>query len=398
MEPLIENLNYIISFLALIVLFFLAVPPRFSPRVSWVVIGIFSALMCAGFIAATVSYPDIAIGTFSLLFFTIPSFVMCLCMAKYRGFRFVFTFCSIDIFGMISVLFSILISIACGGVAWLGLVCNLVFYATLFLTTMKCRGFYRKQLSDSKGSWASLALVSIIFYLLFYTMTAYPKPLIQRLEYVPVLLFYCCSVIAVYVVLFQTIERMQKIQQSEQTEELLKTQLSLQKSQLELQQLYYKLAYLDNLTGLKNRTAFEERREALSTDLAANLPLCCASFDINNLKQANDTLGHEFGDQLIRRAAGLLREAIGSDGEVYRTGGDEFVALIAHASYEWIEKGRQKLYALMEQDNAHNALQLSLADGWEIMEDMQTDTLQQTALRADRSMYERKRKMKAVQD
>jgi diguanylate cyclase (GGDEF)-like protein len=52
--------------------------------------------------------------------------------------------------------------------------------------------------------------------------------------------------------------------------------------------------------------------------------------DINGLKVANDTMGHEAGDELIKGVAACLSDVFG-DENVYRIGGDEFVA-ISYAS------------------------------------------------------------------
>ena len=53
------------------------------------------------------------------------------------------------------------------------------------------------------------------------------------------------------------------------------------------------------------------------------------SFDVNGLKDINDTLGHKAGDELLQGAAFCLRKVFGPHGRVYRIGGDEFAAIIA---------------------------------------------------------------------
>jgi len=52
------------------------------------------------------------------------------------------------------------------------------------------------------------------------------------------------------------------------------------------------------------------------------------TFDLNNLKQTNDSLGHEYGDKLIITFANLLAQTFSDYGTVGRTGGDEFVVLL----------------------------------------------------------------------
>ncbi len=80
----------------------------------------------------------------------------------------------------------------------------------------------------------------------------------------------------------------------------------------------------DSLTGLGNRLALEERLEvALST--ASPDGVSVFFIDIDNFKEVNDSLGHEAGDTLLKILAERLTDVLG--GEVYRVGGDEFVAV-----------------------------------------------------------------------
>jgi diguanylate cyclase (GGDEF)-like protein len=90
------------------------------------------------------------------------------------------------------------------------------------------------------------------------------------------------------------------------------------------------LAYTDSLTGLASRraveAALEEACEAASPPGTPALVLC----DIDDLKQVNDSGGHEAGDAALRRAAEALVEAAASydNAVVGRFGGDEFCVLL----------------------------------------------------------------------
>lgn len=83
------------------------------------------------------------------------------------------------------------------------------------------------------------------------------------------------------------------------------------------------LAFHDQLTGLKNRHAFDQQLAQLSSAAQENIGLIIA--DIDNLKLVNDTLGHAAGDALIRQVA--QRMATVAPGKIYRLGGDEFAML-----------------------------------------------------------------------
>jgi diguanylate cyclase (GGDEF)-like protein len=96
------------------------------------------------------------------------------------------------------------------------------------------------------------------------------------------------------------------------------------------------LAYTDSLTGLASRRAVEMAlEEACDTASAPGSPalvLC----DIDDLKQVNDSGGHEAGDQVLCRAAEALAEAAApyEDAVVGRFGGDEFCILLPSGTAE----------------------------------------------------------------
>ena len=89
----------------------------------------------------------------------------------------------------------------------------------------------------------------------------------------------------------------------------------------------YRIAMTDELTRLFNRRSYEEdldvfREQGMGKDFVM------LSADVNGLKRVNDTKGHAGGDELIKGAADCLLLGIGERGKVYRTGGDEFVAIL----------------------------------------------------------------------
>jgi len=103
------------------------------------------------------------------------------------------------------------------------------------------------------------------------------------------------------------------------------------------EQILLELAYTDSLTGAGNRAAYEERIESLSREsdkIAVTGVLLC---DINDLKPINDTYGHAEGDRILKDFAVYLVENMPAGSEIYRIGGDEFVAFIPNVTPEQLD-------------------------------------------------------------
>ena len=86
------------------------------------------------------------------------------------------------------------------------------------------------------------------------------------------------------------------------------------------------MAYTDALTRIPNRAAFEQKMEELDAQWKPGVVIGLLIFDLNNLKETNDRLGHAAGDSLIRGAAQCIQSAFAGKGKCYRIGGDEFAA------------------------------------------------------------------------
>jgi diguanylate cyclase (GGDEF)-like protein len=102
----------------------------------------------------------------------------------------------------------------------------------------------------------------------------------------------------------------------------------------ETQSAYWQARY-DHLTGLPNRTHFQERlEEIIQTDLATSGKLRKTHgilfIDLNRFKQINDTLGHATGDVLLREVASRFASCLRPDDMLARMGGDEFTVLLPH--------------------------------------------------------------------
>ena len=151
-------------------------------------------------------------------------------------------------------------------------------------------------------------------------------------------------------------------------------------------------AFTDQHTGLPNKGRCEEF--FYDTELMQK-PVACMVFDLNNLKIANDTLGHSVGDQLIVNFARLLRNAVPSPNFVGRYGGDEFMAVIYDASRPEIETILNQLQKDVQEFNRlHHGggqfVEVSYACGWALSSEFPNCSFRVLFDRADKNMYENK--------
>jgi diguanylate cyclase (GGDEF)-like protein len=124
------------------------------------------------------------------------------------------------------------------------------------------------------------------------------------------------------------------LEREERRNFLLSLQRDMQAEQLALtNQALHRLSNVDTLTGLPNRRAFEDRLTELWIACAvAGESLAAVVVDVDHFKVINDTHGHLFGDETLRRIGALLPQSLRSREDMaVRFGGEEFVLLLAHA-------------------------------------------------------------------
>jgi|GEM_PF-5901581 len=147
------------------------------------------------------------------------------------------------------------------------------------------------------------------------------------------------------------------------------------------------LSKLDQLTGLPNRRCFEINLEAVKeSELDPQLHILM--FDINGLKETNDTYGHAAGDSLIKAAADAIQNVFGPYGTSYRIGGDEFITIASlPVGIDEIEK-RLSLETGKYTGNFGEKLTISVG-GKKVNS---IDEISETIKEADERMYESKRR------
>lgn len=140
-----------------------------------------------------------------------------------------------------------------------------------------------------------------------------------------------------------------------------------------------RMSYIDALTGLYNRNKYMTELHILENKHPA--PIGIVYLDINGLKAVNDTYGHSYGDRLIIKTADLLHDLFGSN--VFRIGGDEFVALYYGQERQRFEETVEKLHKMTEAKQDFN---ISIGCTWV---DGSQDIAKQVTY-ADKLMYQNK--------
>ena len=153
-----------------------------------------------------------------------------------------------------------------------------------------------------------------------------------------------------------------------------------------------KKVYIDGATGLPNRNKCDE---LLSQPDAAPEDAGVCSFDLNNLRIINNSMGHEAGDEYIRRFAVCLRASMPAEQFVGRAGGDEFIAVTHGMGKEEMKACLASVREQMaEESKLHPDTPLSYAVGFALASDFPESTMQELFNYADKNMYINKNHVK----
>lgn len=153
-----------------------------------------------------------------------------------------------------------------------------------------------------------------------------------------------------------------------------------------------RLAYTDELTGLNNRTAYNEAVEKIDLTKGVHTVFMC---DLNNLKKCNDTMGHHWGDTYIKISAGIIQESFADIGRAYRIGGDEFCIISDVDDPEQIQAAYDKLvYRVEEYNTGTSVIEIGIAVGYARYDANIDKNLEDTRIRADQFMYLNKEMIK----
>ena len=155
---------------------------------------------------------------------------------------------------------------------------------------------------------------------------------------------------------------------------------------------YQEMAVKDLLTNCYNRNAYNKDVEEFSKEKNTFI----LTFDLNNLKKCNDTLGHSVGDQYIIESSTIIQNIFSSVGKVYRIGGDEFCVIAKNTSKEKLMLLTEKMRQEERDFNLESQLPLAIACGVAQYNPKEDNSLEDTRIRADELMYKNKKELKKI--
>lgn len=158
----------------------------------------------------------------------------------------------------------------------------------------------------------------------------------------------------------------------------------------------YRLAALDQLTGLYNRRSGEQRlAEEISRAMRHARPLTLLLIDIDGLKQINDRLGHAAGDLMLKTFSERLQRAIRGSDLAVRLGGDEFMVLLPECRVEEVRHVLSRVEGHEFEYEGHR-IECRFSRGWTDYKPGETSA--ELMKRADEALYVNKRAGKKQRD
>lgn len=180
---------------------------------------------------------------------------------------------------------------------------------------------------------------------------------------------------------FLSIVNIKQIDGYEEMLENIADNLQLAIQNVEAYSLLQKLGNSDELTGLKNRNAYEQ---ALNGYESSSQRYCCIYADANGLHDLNNTYGHEAGDKMLITVATAMKTAFGAN-DTYRIGGDEFISFTTGMTPDEVQTAVERIKADLAQQDYHASI------GWSFQNENQflryTISLAEKAMYRDKELY-----------
>lgn len=222
------------------------------------------------------------------------------------------------------------------------------------------------------------------------------KDMITKISIFKGLLYVLISGLIIHILVYSSLKKLKNYEDAiiKAYQELSSTHEKLEHSHealIDYQQKLQYLAYTDQLTLLPNRHAFYE----ISSLHLFNEPqnkLAILFIDIDNFKFINDTLGHIYGDKLLKLIGERLQGLLNKNTILYRIGGDEFIILLKDiVSIDEVEKFAEVIIeSFNDPFHIDSPLYTSISIGMSIFPE-HGDNLDDLLKHADISMYQAKK-------
>ncbi len=180
----------------------------------------------------------------------------------------------------------------------------------------------------------------------------------------------------------QVMELQEKLHESEQNAEEIKSILSFQK---------YRINH-DSLTGLPNRDSYEEHMiDSLQRWKLHSKVLSLAIGDIDHFKYINDSFGHLAGDKVLKKVAMIFKSSIRDADFIARIGGEEFVFIFENTSSKSAQRILEKLRKLIEDCQFYyRDKKVDVTVSFGLTTITASDEIESLFIRADNAMYKAK--------
>lgn len=321
----------------------------------------------------------------SMACMSIPSLILFFILSKHKDSRFLMTFSFVDSVSLIIAFIGRYIGlITSRSVGIVSIAVTVLLFSAVLFAGRKHFKQYHDLLEVTKSGWTEMAVSMVMIYFALVFFAAYPKPMIERIEYAPVYLVFSAVVLSFYVVFIKSIVKTRQIYE--------------QNKRLEYEKKIFQIAYRDALTGLANRASYIEcvnRLERQRNEAGLPKGIICLMFDLNDLKNINDVRGHRAGDRALTGAASALKRAFEQEGAyLFRLGGDEFCVLLTDSTEQAAKACLEQLKEELEAESLKAGFPICLAAGYALMDPDGTDTIETALNQADSRMYEDKRQQK----
>ena len=164
---------------------------------------------------------------------------------------------------------------------------------------------------------------------------------------------------------------------------------------------YRRLAVEDSMTSLGNRNAFQLHMAGLQSRQPERLAF--VAFDVDDLKQINDRLGHHVGDQAIYTAAQCIRSVFGSMGSCFRIGGDEFAVIVTGRAVSRVPDALPRFAHMVAAQWGPLPASTGVSYGWASIDigpgtPVTAELLSRLQAEADQSLYRMKQERKSCDE